>query len=532
MMKKFYLIAAAAAAVLAAGCAKNEVIQNQGPGDAVSFGVYVPKTVTKAGATGTITTDGTGGTTSLQSTSVGFGVFATYSNGGSYSETIGPNFMYNQKVTWTAPVADPPTPGKWGYTPVKYWPNETVDDSNGAHGPAAADKLSFFAYAPYVDDPDGDTWGITDLTDNNVGSDPMVTYAVATDPSQAVDLIWAVAPSAGFSYTDVHGTTVSVTGGMPLINLTKPNITTTIPFHFRHATARLGFKIVGAIDQIAAGGELAPETKITVEQVRVVDLPVYTNGVLNLNNTATGANKPNWVTRTGESTTLVISGDNLNVKIKDASYPGTAFDAIEGVEPTPAKNVFVNDNTFFTLLPKDGPITARIEITYYVTTKDGNLASGYSRVQNIIYKDINFASGFQAGKAYTIKIILGLTSVKLEAEVEPWDVLSVTDVDLPINHNNSFDLASTASVTLSAGTGETDAVWSAADGEVSIDGTIKKGDDDFDNSTNIITLDTTNKKIKFNAGATAGTYVIPVKAAGDATHNPVTKTITVTVTGS
>lgn len=528
MMKKFYLIAAAAAAVLVAGCAKNEVIQNQGPGDAVSFGVYVPKTVTKAGATGTITTDGTGGTTSLKSAEVGFGVFATYSDHSSYASTTGPNFMYNQKVTWTPPVADPPTPGKWGYTPVKYWPNETVDDSNDAYGPAAADKLSFFAYAPYVGStPDG--WGITGLTAKNATTDPKVTFAISSNPSESVDLIWAVAPAGGFSYTDVHGSTVSVAAGMPLINLTKPNITTTIPFHFRHATARLGFMIVGAFDQVTAGGTLASGTKVTVKQVRVVNLPVKTGGTLNLNNTS--ANTPLWEDLTGSAPTLEISGTNLNETIKD-SGADNAPQSVEGVIAT-EKNVFKDNNTFFTLIPQETSTTARIEITYYVTTEDAALADNRSRIQNVIYKDINFASGFQAGKAYTIKIILGLTSVKLEADVQDWDVVTPdTEVDLPINHNNSFDLASTASVTLSAGTGETDAVWSAADGEVSIDGTIQKDAADFDNSTNIITLDTTNKKIKFNAGATAGTYVIPVKAAGDATHNPVTKTITVTVTGS
>ena len=232
-MKKFYLIAAAAAAVLVAGCAKNEVIQNQGPGDAVSFGVYVPKTVTKAGTAGTITVDGTGETTSLQTE--GFGVFATYSNGGDYASTIGPNFMYNTKVSTSS----------WTYTPIKYWPNETINDNNGAIAPAAADKLSFFAYAPWVTAGSGSD-GITALSANNVTTDPKVTYAVATDPSQAVDLLWAVAPSGGVSYTDVHGSAVSVTAGMPLKNLTKPNTTYKIPLHFRHATSRLGLKIVGA----------------------------------------------------------------------------------------------------------------------------------------------------------------------------------------------------------------------------------------------------------------------------------------------
>lgn len=513
-MKKFYLIAAAAAAVLVAGCAKNEVIQYQGPGDAVSFGVYVPKTVTKAGTAGTITVDGAGSTTSLQTE--GFGVFATYSNGADYSASIGPNFMYNTKVSTAA----------WTYSPIKYWPNETINDNNSAIAPSNADKLSFFAYAPWVTAGSGAN-GITALSANNATTDPMVTYAVATVPSQAVDLLWAVAPASGVSYKDVHNATVTVEAGMPLKNLTKPNTTYKIPFHFRHATSRLGLKIVGAFDQVAAGGTLDDDTKVTVTQVRIVDLPVNTSGELNLNNTV--ANTPKWENLSGTSTTLVVTGDDLNVTIKDSG--SDAVQTVEGVTAS-EKNVFVNDKTFFTLIPKATSTTVRVEITYYVTTADANLAAGFSRVQNVIYKDITFASGFQAGKSNNIKIILGLTSVKLEATVEDWIDLGDTDVDLPINKDaNTFDLASTASVTLTTGNGETDAVWTAANGTVSIDGTIQRNAADFDNSGNVVAVDNANKKITFT-GATAGTYVIPVKAAGDATHNPVTKTITVTVTGS
>ena len=415
-MKEVFVIAVAA--VLVAGCAKNKVVLTQGPGDAVSFGVYVPKVVTKAGATGTITTNGADGTVSLQTE--GFGVFASYSDGSDYASTIGPNFMYNQKVYFSE--------GAWTYTPTKYWPNETIDDGHGASGPAAADKLSFFAYGPWVTAGSGAT-GITALTGNDVTTDPKVTYAVASNPSEAVDLIWAVAPAGGFSYTDVHNATVSVTEGMPLINLTKPKTDTKISFRFRHATARLDFKIVGAFDQVTAGGTLDPATKVTVEQIRVVNLPVKVSGKLNLNNT--DPNTPLWESLTGDSPTLEIFGDNLNPTIKDS---GTAeVQTVEGVIPS-VKNVFADNKTFFALIPtEDVSKDMQVEITYYVTTEDSKLALQYSRVQNVIRKTITFGHGFQAGNAYTIKIILGLTSVKLEASVEPWDVQAETEIHLPQN---------------------------------------------------------------------------------------------------
>lgn len=413
-MKK-YLILAAFAAVALGACTKVETTRET-VDEPLTFGVYVPNAVTKAGTAGTITTDGANSTVSLQNE--GFGVFATYSDGGNYAATIGPNFMYNTKVSGSS----------WTYSPIKYWPNETIDDNNGATGPAAADKLSFLAYAPWVSAGSGST-GITALTANNATTDPKVTYAVATDPSEAVDLLWGVAGSTGLSYTDVHNQTVTVAAGMPLLNLTKPSTSQKIAFLFKHATSRLALKIIGAFDQVAESGTLDSKTKVTVEQIRIVDLPVYTSGVLNLNNTSAGV--PEWESTSGTSTTLVVSGDDLNATIKDS---GTAeVQTVAGVTAD-LKNVFVNDNTFFTLIPKTGSsITVRVEITYYVTTEDTDLAAGYSRVKNVIYKDITFANGFQAGKSNTIKIILGLTSVKLEATVEPWDELSATQVDLPVN---------------------------------------------------------------------------------------------------
>ena len=134
---------------------------------------------------------------------------------------------------------------------------------------------------------------------------------------------------------------------------------------------------------------------------------------------------------------MTVTGDNLNSTIKDSG--SAEVQTVAGVTAT-EKNVYANDNMFLTLIPKAGATTVRVKITYYVTTADNALASGVSRVQNVIYKDITFGSdgespsdGFEAGKAYTIKIILGLTSVKLEAEVEPWVDGGEIEYDLPAN---------------------------------------------------------------------------------------------------
>lgn len=443
-MKKILLLAAVAAFILPS-CAKIDNVKQTEQNTPVSFGIYFPRGTkdTKAGAAGTITTDGTDGTSStviaqsLQD--LGFGVFATYSDGGDYESTIGPNFMYNTKVSTSS----------WTYSPIKYWPNETIDDNQGAYGPSttAADKLSFFAYAPhvgYVNDPthgndfDGssETEGIIALTAKDATTDPKVTYKLSATPDKAVDLLWAVAPSGGLNYTDVHNQAVSVTAGMPLINLTKPSTSQKITFRFRHATSRLALKIAGAFDQEDAGGTLADGTKVTVEKVEIT-APLYQEAVLNLKNTT--ANVPLWeYGSAAASTTLTAAGDNLNATIKDSG--SDEVQTVAGVTAS-EKNVFSGDNVFFTLIPKSGATTVRVKITYYVTTADNALNAGFSRVQNVIYKDITFGqdtpsviNGFEAGKSYTIKITLGLTSVKLDASVEDWvDATPSSEIDLPAN---------------------------------------------------------------------------------------------------
>lgn len=418
-MKKILLLAAVAAFILPS-CAKIDNVNKAAEkGTPIGFGVYIPK-ATKAGAAGTITVNGAGSTTSLQD--VGFGVFATYSDGGTYDQTIGPNFMYNTKVSGET----------WSYAPKKYWPNETIDDNNGASGPAAADYLSFFAYAPYVGDIfNGNTFtgstdeGIVALTANNATTDPKVTYKVSQDPTKAVDLLWAVAPEGGFSYTDVHGATVSVAEGYPLINLTKPNTTTKVPFRFKHATSRLSLKIVGAYDQVSVGGTLDAATEVTVEEVQLT-VPTYTQGKLNLHNT--NKDTPYWEDLSGEFNTLTVSGEKLNISIRDGA-PG----ANVGSDAEHMQNVFANDNYYFTLIPKAGDKEVTVKITYYVTTTDAALVGGKSRVQNVISKTITISDGFAAGKAYTIAIVIGLTSVKLQATVDDWDTGTITYADLPLN---------------------------------------------------------------------------------------------------
>lgn len=407
-MKKIFVFAAIAATVLAS-CAKTEVVhKSTTQGDAVGFGVYVPQT--KAGAAGQTTT------ASIQrseATGGGFGVFAYYTDDANYSASATPNFMYNQGVFWNA--------SKWEYTPVKYWPNEYGDDAHSS----AADKLSFFAYAPYVATASG-TYGITAFAPaNNAAGDPTITYVIDPTPSTAVDLCWAVKAS----------------DGLPWLNQTKQSTSGTVAFLFKHALARFNVNVRGFFDAVrASDGEISTNdidsnTKITIEKIEIKGT-FAPSGTLNLNNTE--ANKALWTPATAAETTLTIPNGDIATSLKATVNGETSFPSVAGVTKTNV-NVFTGaapaktDATYYTFIPTTTSTTLNVKITYYVTTQDSKLAGGISCVKNVIDKDITFASGFACGLNYNLNIVLGMTTVKLEATVSDWADPTDVDIDLPVN---------------------------------------------------------------------------------------------------
>ena len=421
IMKKVLFFAAVAALTLAS-CAKIAPVEVLEEDVAIGFSAYSGNAVTKAGTAGEMTT------TSLQST--GFGVFA-YQTTGDYSSSATPNFMYNTKVSTSA----------WTYSPIKYWPNQ-IQAGNTDSQPATAyqaDKVSFFAYAPHVAATastgavtGGTDEGITALTSNDTAGDPKVTYKVSADLDKQVDLLWAV--SNGATWTNVAGTTNTPTSGKPYLNLQKPKIGTAIHFYFKHALAQINLQAVAAYNQVAAGGTAQNGVKITISEV-VLSVPGMTQtATLNLNNTT--ANAPLWENASGSTDlTLTVTGNNLNPDLKDGGAKKAAQQP-DGVTDTP-DDVIV-DGKYYTIIPKTGSdVTVNVKVTYYVTTDDTDLKDGYSRVENVISKDVTFTGGFAAGTKNTIKMILGISEVKFEAEVSDWADGTSADINLPINGSNS-----------------------------------------------------------------------------------------------
>ena len=384
-MKKSYLMIAAAAGLMLAACSQEDdfVAQNaaaqQGDG-AVLFDTYLSNNSTRAGQTGVMTT------TTLQQT--GFGIVAyTHSIAGSTTYTslqsatateIAPNFMWNQYVGYQA--------SNWVYNPLKYWPNETAKSaptlSDADQQKAqASDKegVSFMAYAPFVKAAastadrkvpslvakdnfkvfDGVTpasdFGLISMTANTTSGDAMIEYQVsASKPSKSVDLLWGT--SSGFTYHPVSTNAATVMeAGLPVLNMEKPALDEKIKFDFKHALARIGLTVVGAFDQVAVGGKLDQNTRITVKSVTVKSKQFKTYGVLDLTNTEKGVAK--W---------LQPKSDNTGLEgIKNATTDETlTISNADGGEMNPEIAYYLDDNNFGNFPAVSG-----------VTTKEKNVIS-------------------------------------------------------------------------------------------------------------------------------------------------------------
>lgn len=512
-MKKSFLILATAA--LFAACSNEKALtieqpiaQQQANDNAVIFDAYLNRTLTRAGATGEQTT------TTLQTS--GFGVFGYYTNNEAYSQYATPNFMYNQKVEGAS----------WTYSPVKYWPNEYGTDAKSDD----VDKVTFFAYAPYVDVTptsgipfkltttfnktdaqikvlveadvktewetdnapltwDGDAtddqkeaalaagvaaWktahesdptettttqstdavkNITAITRNTAVGDPIVKYVVDTDPATSVDLLWGVQPKEDIpSYAQIQGTWTA-NPGFPYLDLIKDVNSTPskVKFNFRHALAKLNVQIDAFVDGTDATNSLADGTKIYVRSITFTGIAM--KGALNLNNGT--ENYPYWLDYEGKNE--IISEEYTfydgRKDGKEATQNGEqrselpcmlnpeiiqTSETTNGVTNT-AQNLFLSGTATDPIYVIPTTDAMNVTIVYDVETEDDKLATYLadgtthgSSIENRIYQETIFGT-FEAGKAYTLKLHLGMTSVKFDAEVATWDAQTAEDVDLPEN---------------------------------------------------------------------------------------------------
>ena len=460
MNKKYYLMAALAAGMLTTACNSSDdltaVSNPQTPevsqGVPVGFAAYTDRGTTRSGVAGDLTLDAlkaAAGDRATYEDGGGFGVFAYYTDLKKYDQTYVPNFMYNQLVKWET--------NKWTYSPVMYWPNESGADAQSDD----EDKVSFFAYAPYVyhtsaasGSVNDATYGITGFSRNTSAGDPIVKYIASFNAAETVDLMWGVCNSA--TWAKYQGTTTQdMTTGLPWLDVEHPQlIDQNLTFTFKHALSQLSVTIDAGVDVASgAGGSLDANTKIYVRSISFTGIAM--KGALNLNNPV--ANTARWLDYSG-STDLPY-GESVTVHDgrRDGREGATGAEATNelpqglnaaivqnnpattGVTTSP-QNLFAGSGTVF-VIPTGEAMT--VTIVYDVETTNSDLTTYISdgtthgsSIENRISKTITWSSGtgLVSGKKYNLALHLGMNSVKFDAEVADWDATAITsDTDLPKN---------------------------------------------------------------------------------------------------
>lgn len=389
-MKKIFFLAATAALALSSCSSDEELVQSPDlNGDvAVSFDTYLMR----EGRATTLTTN-----KSIQANAVhdggGFGVYA-YEHGNKLVEdytnqNVDPNFFKNELIWYQGK--------EWRYEKVKYWPNNP------------GSMLSFYAYAPYIKNI-SEGFGETNprLILNGDYNGPAFYYEMPDNLTQGIDLCWG----------QEYGKTIAP------VNKEKPGITENIHFNLKHALSRYGFNVQVWSDNMTdnypddtkhdhdgdRNDPLKKGTTININSVKLVG-NFATKGTLRLYD-------GKWDAQIANTAEYELN-NNFNSVITDGIILG------EAVEEIP---LLQDDATYALLIPGS---RFKIVIDYDVITPDPNLLNGYSKVNNVITSDKTWTA--QAGVATDFHLNLGMTTVKFDATVTPWNNADKEEVDLPNN---------------------------------------------------------------------------------------------------
>ena len=409
------------------GCsADGDGVTDIAEGDYIRFGAQVVEPVTRAAQQpGIIDFE--------KLTTTSFGVYGYGPMAADYTGGLVPDMFDNQKVEYV--VSDKSTstvlavPGSWSYawnagrttedvSRLKSWPKSTD----------AAQKLHFFAYAPYVGSGDlatGTDPGITSVS-GMAADDPTIGYSVASAPSASVDLLWGVHSETGF----------------PWLNVTRANKTTSaVLFTMRHALCAIGYHaqvMVNEKNQLtdltdeSSFGTIGTGCRVTLKSITLAPKSggknFYASGTLNLNNTT--KNTPRWSLAPGDRTIAQLVLDSeIDAKLKDTAPDGDAAvnsfmttTTVPGVtESANTQTVIAGDNVFMVIPDAKQDYTATVEYFVTYTTGTGTYNRKlYTGTANI--KDLEL----KAGTKYYLNLVFGLTTFKLVVTAQDWDEKAVS----------------------------------------------------------------------------------------------------------
>lgn len=393
MKQNYFMGLIACAALTMTGCSNDEINapqQSQG-NNAIEFSTYLGRNA--QGSRGTETN-----TDSIKAN--GFGVLAYYTEQTDFANTNKPNFMWNQKVTHNGT--------NWEYTPVKYWPTK------------GGDKVSFFAYAPYVA---GDNNKGIVLSGNSVAGAPTATITLPENSSKTIDFVAAV------QMNKTHDN--------------RENANNNVSFTLLHEMTRV--KVQAKLDKLVYdASDPKHRTFVVIKNVTFNDKgQFYKSGKYTFS--TTDGERGTWTPTPNASTYTLDLNGVLNtelIKVDDAKvenhHSGNYEEGVNGVRlvDDTAKDLFKGSEYLF-LIPvsanngnglTDGNATATIK--YDIVTEDSKLVAGYSctsATKTVLLPKGTLKQGISYNYIFTIK----LDEIVLNATVNDWDADSNSDIDVP-----------------------------------------------------------------------------------------------------
>lgn len=398
MKQNYFIGLIACAALTMTGCSNDEInVPQQSQGNnAIEFSTYLGRNA--QGSRGTETNDA-----SIKNS--GFGVLAYYTEQTDFANTNKPNFMWNQQVTHNGT--------NWEYTPVKYWPTKV------------GDKVSFFAYAPYV--AGGNGKGIV-LSSNSATGAPTATITLPDDPSQTIDFVAAVQ-----------------------MNKTHDNSATAnnnVSFTLKHEMTRV--KVQAKLDKsVYSDADAKHKTFVVIKDVKFNDKgQFYKSGKYTF--PTTNEERGTWTTTDNATAYTLDLNGVLNTELikadgaKKETHSGDYKTGVQGLKlvDTTAKDLFKNSEYLF-LIPvsanngdglTDGKATATIE--YDIVTEDSKLVAGYSctsATKTVLLPAGTLKQGISYNYIFTIK----LDEIVLNATVNEWDTASDSNIDVPYSPDDA-----------------------------------------------------------------------------------------------
>lgn len=385
MKQNYFMGLIACAALTMTGCSNDEInVPQQSQGNnAIEFSTYLGRNAQGSRSTET-------STTSIQNG--GFGVLAYYTEQKNFADANNnkPNFMWNQKVTYSNSA--------WSYTPVKYWPTKV------------GDKVSFFAYAPYVENGKNT---VIELSGKSATGTPTATITLPDDLSQTIDFVAAV-------------------------QMNKSEANNNVSFNLKHEMTRV--KVQAKLDSLVYdANDAKKKTFVVIRDVKFNNkLDFYKSGIYTFS--IDDSQRGKWAPATDDSKTISLDLNKAMetefIKAKDAKS-GDYKTGVNGVKlvDTTAKDLFKNKEYLYLIpVPVDGGNGLTATIKYDIVTEDSKLFTGYSCTSAT--KTVSFPAGaFQQGKSYNYTFIIKLDEIVLNATVKDWDIVPDKDKDINVPYS-------------------------------------------------------------------------------------------------